>query len=84
MLALPRPRLTRLLDGAPSLRSPAVILLHHYSWWFTYGDGVDRGLYYRMGEAQLGLFSNYYDMPQVCAWTAGQGTHHACVSAAAL
>ncbi|KAL4423591.1 hypothetical protein ABPG77_004631 [Micractinium sp. CCAP 211/92] len=44
---------------------PAVILLHHYSWWFTYGDGVDRGLYYRMGEAQLGLFSNYYDMPQV-------------------
>lgn len=48
----------------PAVRSPAVILLHHYSWWFTYGDGVDRGLYYRMGEAQLGVFSNYYDMPQ--------------------
>ncbi|PSC76523.1 Beta-glucan synthesis-associated SKN1 [Micractinium conductrix] len=44
---------------------PAVVLLHHYAWWFTYGDGVDRGLYYRMGEAQLSVFSNYYDMPSV-------------------
>jgi hypothetical protein len=35
-----------------------VVLLHHYAWWFTHGDGLDRGLYYRAGEAQLQVFAN--------------------------
>jgi hypothetical protein len=37
---------------------PAVLMLHHYAWWFTYGDGLDYGLYYRAGEAQLQVFAN--------------------------
>ncbi|EFN59203.1 hypothetical protein CHLNCDRAFT_56786 [Chlorella variabilis] len=45
--------------------APAVVMLHHYAWWFTYGDGLDAGLYYRAGEAQLQVFANYYDMPAV-------------------
>lgn len=43
----------------------AVIVLHHYSWRTTSGDGVDEGVYYATSEAQLGVFANYYDMPQV-------------------
>ena len=33
--------------------SPAVIVLHHYAWFYAYGDGVEAGLYYRPAEAQL-------------------------------
>lgn len=52
-------KLLRLRNG------PAVLLLHHYAWWYTYGDGVKYGLYYRPGEAQLSTFGNYYDLPTV-------------------
>lgn len=45
--------------------APAVIMLHQYSWWFTYGDGLTNGLYYLPAEAQLTVFANYYDMPVV-------------------
>lgn len=34
-------------------RSPAVIVLHHYAWWFAEGDGLKAGLFYRAGEMQL-------------------------------
>ena len=34
------------------------MLLHHYAWWFTYGDGLQYGRYYRAGEGQLQVFAN--------------------------
>ena len=37
---------------------PALVLLHHYAWWFTYGDGLQYGRYYRAGEGQLQVFAN--------------------------
>ena len=43
-------------------RAPAVIMLHHYAWYFSDGDGVEAGLFYRPAEAQLGT------MAQVGAW----------------
>lgn len=40
--------------------------MHHYAWWRAIGDGVDRGLYYYpQAEAQLTVFSTYYDVPSV-------------------
>lgn len=45
---------------------PAVVLMHHYAWWRAIGDGVDRGLYYfPQAEAQLTVFSHYYDLPSL-------------------
>lgn len=37
---------------------PAVLILHHYGWWNSPGDGVDRGLFYRQPESALSVFSN--------------------------
>jgi hypothetical protein len=37
---------------------PALVLLHHYAWWYTYGDGLQYGRYYRAGEGQLQVFAN--------------------------
>lgn len=40
--------------------------MHHYAWWRAIGDGVDRGLYYfPQAEAQLTVFSHYYDLPSL-------------------
>lgn len=44
---------------------PAVVMVHYYSWWFTYGDGLDRGLYYYPGADQMSVFADYYDFPVV-------------------
>ena len=38
-------------------RAPAVLVLHHYAWWFAAGDGADAGLFYRPAEAQLGTLA---------------------------
>ena len=38
--------------------APAIIQLHHYAWWFTYGDGVQFGRYYRYGEGHLQFMAN--------------------------
>lgn len=43
--------------------APAVVVLHHYAWWFCHGDGVKGGLYYRAAEAQFATLAQYYDMP---------------------
>ena len=37
---------------------PAVILLHHYKWWESFGDGLPRGLFYPPAEAQLTTYSH--------------------------
>lgn len=37
---------------------PAVLMLHHWGWWNSGGDGVDRGLFYFRPESDLTLFSN--------------------------
>lgn len=37
--------------------SPAVVLLHHYAWYFAFGDGVGAGLFYRQAEEQLGTLA---------------------------
>ncbi|KAI3436557.1 hypothetical protein D9Q98_005973 [Chlorella vulgaris] len=42
---------------------PAVVVLHHYAWYFSSGDGVDAGLYYRAAETQFSTMAQYYDMP---------------------
>ncbi|PSC72893.1 photosystem II reaction cent isoform B [Micractinium conductrix] len=42
---------------------PAVVVLHHYAWWFSGGDGVQGGLFYRPAEMQLTTMAQYYDMP---------------------
>ena len=34
-------------------RAPAVIVLHHYAWYFSDGDGLKAGLFYRAAEMQL-------------------------------
>jgi hypothetical protein len=38
-------------------RSPAVLVLHHYAWYYAFGDGVEAGLFYRPAEAQLGTLA---------------------------
>ncbi|KAL4440672.1 hypothetical protein ABPG77_000381 [Micractinium sp. CCAP 211/92] len=43
--------------------APAVVVLHHYAWWFCHGDGIKGGLYYRAAEAQFATLAQYYDMP---------------------
>lgn len=37
---------------------PAVLILHSYGWWNSFGDGVDRGLFYQQPELQLTAFSH--------------------------
>ncbi|PSC68096.1 hypothetical protein C2E20_8274 [Micractinium conductrix] len=44
-------------------RSPAVIVLHHYAWYHSHGDGKPAGLFYRAAEPQLSTLAQYYDMP---------------------
>ncbi|EFN55332.1 hypothetical protein CHLNCDRAFT_134328 [Chlorella variabilis] len=45
---------------------PALIQLHYYAWWRSEGDGVEQGLFYfPQAEAQLTVFSQYYDVPSV-------------------
>ncbi|KAI7839277.1 hypothetical protein COHA_006975 [Chlorella ohadii] len=44
-------------------RAPAVIVLHHYAWYFSDGDGLKAGLFYRAAEMQLSTMAQYYDMP---------------------
>ncbi|PRW56718.1 hypothetical protein C2E21_4783 [Chlorella sorokiniana] len=44
-------------------RAPAVIVLHHYAWHFSDGDGLKAGLFYRAAEMQLSTMAQYYDMP---------------------
>ncbi|KAI3428291.1 hypothetical protein D9Q98_006670 [Chlorella vulgaris] len=56
-------QLLRKLLRLPS--SPAVVVLHHFAWYYSYGDGVDAGLYYRPAEAQLGTMAQYYDIPSL-------------------
>ncbi|KAL4426174.1 hypothetical protein ABPG77_007456 [Micractinium sp. CCAP 211/92] len=43
----------------------AVVVLHHYAWHAAVGDGRAAGLFYNTSEAQLGMFANFYDLPQV-------------------
>ncbi|KAL4443942.1 hypothetical protein ABPG75_011679, partial [Micractinium tetrahymenae] len=43
----------------------AVVMLHHYAWHATAGNGRAAGLFYNTSEAQLGMFANFYDVPQV-------------------
>jgi hypothetical protein len=40
--------------------SPAIIMLHHYAWYFSFGDGVDSGLFYRQAEEQLGTMAQVW------------------------
>ncbi|KAL4431189.1 hypothetical protein ABPG75_006445 [Micractinium tetrahymenae] len=42
---------------------PAVLILHSYGWWNSFGDGMDRGLFYQQPELQLTAFSHFYDVP---------------------
>lgn len=34
---------------------PAVIVLHHFSWQLSVGDGAAEGLFYASSEAELGM-----------------------------
>ncbi|KAL4427831.1 hypothetical protein ABPG75_001920 [Micractinium tetrahymenae] len=54
-------RLLRKLARMP--RSPAVVVLHHYAWHYSRGDGVAAGLFYRPAESQLSTLAQYYDLP---------------------
>lgn len=36
----------------------AIVVLHHYAWHATAGDGLAAGLFYNTSEAQLGMFAN--------------------------
>eukprot|EP00887_Chlorella_sp_A99_P000276 scaffold13.g276.t1 len=51
------------LDGGGRPGLPPALPLR--SWWFTYGDGLDRGLYYYPGADQMSVFADYYDFPVV-------------------
>ncbi|EFN58310.1 hypothetical protein CHLNCDRAFT_142315 [Chlorella variabilis] len=42
---------------------PAIIMLHHYAWWESPGDGLDRGVFYHQPEGQLTELAHYYDIP---------------------
>ncbi|KAI7842255.1 hypothetical protein COHA_003896 [Chlorella ohadii] len=44
-------------------RSPAVVVLHHYGWYHSAGDGISAGLYYRAAETHLSTMAQYYDIP---------------------
>ncbi|PSC68097.1 CRT (chloroquine-resistance transporter)-like transporter [Micractinium conductrix] len=54
-------RLLRTLARLP--RAPAVIVLHHYAWWFADGHGQSGGVFYAAAEAPLSTMAQYYDMP---------------------
>jgi hypothetical protein len=49
---------------------PAVLLLHHYPWWRSGGDGLESGLYWKEPEGMLTMFSFYYDIPSLSLRTA--------------
>ena len=49
---------------------PAVMLLHHYAWWESPGDGLHAGLFYRQPEQDLTMLSHYYDLPSLSLRTA--------------
>lgn len=56
--------------------SPAVLLLHHYAWYFAFGDGVPAGLFYRQAEEQLGTLAQVAGQPwrgRVCMAAAACG-----------
>ncbi|PSC68724.1 hypothetical protein C2E20_7768 [Micractinium conductrix] len=38
---------------------PAVIVLHHFSWQLSVGDGAAEGLFYASSEAELGMSASY-------------------------
>ncbi|KAL4442042.1 hypothetical protein ABPG77_011303 [Micractinium sp. CCAP 211/92] len=42
---------------------PAVMMLHHYSWFDSVGDGLNQGLYYAEPESQLSTLAQFYDIP---------------------
>lgn len=42
---------------------PAIMMLHHYSWFDSAGDGLDQGLYYAEPESQLSTLAQFYDIP---------------------
>ena len=48
-------QLLRKLLRLPS--APAVVVLHHYGWWHSAGDGVGAGLFYRRAEEQMGTMA---------------------------
>ena len=57
---------------------PALLLLHHYAWFMTHGDGLDRGLFYYPPEAQLTTFANVRGSLSCCiVWAAFRGALHA-------
>lgn len=58
-------QLVRKLMALPG--RPALLQLHHWAWWHAVGDGVEDGglFYYHPGEAQLGVFAQYYDFPSL-------------------
>ncbi|KAL4427825.1 hypothetical protein ABPG75_001914 [Micractinium tetrahymenae] len=42
---------------------PAIMMLHHYSWFESTGDGLNQGLYYAEPESQLSTLAQFYDVP---------------------
>lgn len=44
-------QLLRRLLGRPA--APALLLLHHYSWFLATGDGLDAGLFYNNPESSF-------------------------------
>lgn len=56
-------QLLRRLLGRPA--APALLLLHHYSWFLATGDGLDAGLFYNNPESSFHWLAQYYDLPSV-------------------
>lgn len=51
-------------------QSPALLLLHHYAWYYAKTDGLSAGAYYHTTELQFSTLGQYYDIPQVSVRTA--------------
>jgi len=49
-------QLVRKLLQLPS--KPAVVLLHHYAWWMSSGDGKQQGLFYSEPEGQYTVLAH--------------------------
>jgi hypothetical protein len=45
-------------------RFPAVLMLHHYAWFFAAGDGEEAGLFYQSAEPKLSMFAH---VGHICA-----------------
>lgn len=69
--------LRQLHDTKQYPNSPAVLQLHHYSWWMSSGDGTDEGLFYHPPEQDLTTFAH------VRSCIAGVGAWHQTGNAAA-